>query len=45
MAVYFDDFFIRLMKEIWIFLQKKTFSQKQLVLVEHTFRFGVLNII
>ena len=45
MAVYLDDLFIRVMKEIWIFSKKQTFSQKQLVLVEHTLQFGVLNII
>ena len=45
MAVYLDDFFIMLMTEIWIFFVKSTFSQKQSVQVEHTLRFGVLNII
>ena len=45
MAVYLDDFFIMLMTEIWIILVKSTFSQKQSLLVEHTLRFGVLNII
>ena len=36
MALHLDDFVIMLMTEIWIFFAKKTFSQKQSVLVEHT---------
>ena len=43
MAVYLDDFFIRLMTEIWIFCKIDIFSET--ILVEHTLRFRVLNII
>ena len=36
MAVYLDDFFIRLMKEIWIFFVKVDIFSETISLVEHT---------
>ena len=44
MTVYVDDFYNVNDRNLDFFVIK-TFSQKQSVLVEHTFRFGVLNII
>ena len=45
MAVYLDDFFYNANDRNLDFFVKKTFCQKQSVLVEHTLRFGVLNVI
>ena len=44
MKVYLDDFFNANDRNLDFFV-KETFSQKQSILVEHTLRFGSLNII
>ena len=44
MKVFLDDFLNAYDRNLDFFV-KWTFSQKQSVLVEHTLRFGVLNII
>ena len=44
MKVYLDDFFYANDRNLDSFVEQ-TFSKKQSVLVEHTLRFGVLNII
>ena len=45
MKVYLDDFFNANDRNLDFFCKIDIFSLKQSVLVEHTLRFGVLNII